>query len=59
MYQYLMKTLNQTDFKQYEISNFAKTNHESDHNKVYWFNEEYYGFEQVQVDMLKVNAIQI
>ena len=24
MYQYLMKTLNQTDFKQYEISNFAK-----------------------------------
>ncbi|XOW49230.1 radical SAM family heme chaperone HemW [Staphylococcus haemolyticus] len=44
MYQYLMKTLNQTDFKQYEISNFAKTNHESDHNKVYWFNEEYYGF---------------
>ena len=22
MYQYLMKTLNQTDFKQYEISNF-------------------------------------
>ena len=59
MYQYLMKTLNQTDFKQYEISNFAKTNHESDHNKVYWFNEEYYGLEQVQVDMLKVNAIQI
>lgn len=44
MYQYLMKALSQTDFKQYEISNFAKTNHESEHNKVYWLNEEYYGF---------------
>lgn len=44
MYQYLMKVLSQTDFKQYEISNFAKTNHESEHNKVYWLNEEYYGF---------------
>lgn len=44
MYQYLMNTLENTPFKQYEISNFAKNNHESYHNKVYWLNEEYYGF---------------
>ena len=31
-------------FHQYEISNFGKLNHESNHNKVYWLNEEYYGF---------------
>ena len=35
--------LNQTD-KQYEISTLLKLINESDHNKVYWFNEEYYGF---------------
>src|SRR5699024_9040056 len=29
---------------QYEISNFSKVGHESLHNKVYWKNEEYYGF---------------
>ncbi|PNZ66651.1 oxygen-independent coproporphyrinogen III oxidase [Staphylococcus croceilyticus] len=44
MYQYLMKTLAGSQFNQYEISNFAKPGHESEHNKVYWLNEEYYGF---------------
>ncbi|PTF14126.1 radical SAM family heme chaperone HemW [Staphylococcus devriesei] len=44
MYQHLMRSLENTPFKQYEISNFAKDNHESYHNKVYWLNEEYYGF---------------
>ncbi|MFC0137242.1 coproporphyrinogen III oxidase [Staphylococcus petrasii] len=44
MYQYLMKSLASTQFHQYEISNFAKPGHESEHNKVYWLNEEYYGF---------------
>ncbi|MCJ1656240.1 radical SAM family heme chaperone HemW [Staphylococcus sp. NRL 16/872] len=44
MYQYLMKSLADTQFHQYEISNFAKPGHESEHNKVYWLNEEYYGF---------------
>ena len=33
-----------SSFHQYEISNFSKLNHESNHNKVYWLNEEYYGF---------------
>lgn len=44
MYQYLMKKLEGSQFHQYEISNFAKPGHESEHNKVYWLNEEYYGF---------------
>ena len=44
MYQYLMNVLGETSFKQYEISNFAKSHHESRHNKTYWLNEEYYGF---------------
>ncbi|UDI79276.1 oxygen-independent coproporphyrinogen III oxidase [Staphylococcus taiwanensis] len=44
MYQYLMQKLSNTPFEQYEISNFAKAKHQSEHNKVYWLNEEYYGF---------------
>ena len=44
MYQYLMQRLEQSNLKQYEISNFGKIGHESTHNKVYWLNEEYYGF---------------
>lgn len=44
MYQLLMSKIEQSPFHQYEISNFALDGHESEHNKVYWFNEEYYGF---------------
>lgn len=44
MYQYLMKRLEDSNLNQYEISNFGKKGHESTHNKVYWLNEEYYGF---------------
>lgn len=44
MYQLLMSKIEQSSFHQYEISNFALDNHESEHNKVYWLNEEYYGF---------------
>ncbi|MCU5746401.1 radical SAM family heme chaperone HemW [Staphylococcus sp. SQ8-PEA] len=44
MYQLLQNKLKQTSFHQYEISNFAKQHHESEHNKVYWRNEGYYGF---------------
>ncbi|HCY8006511.1 TPA: oxygen-independent coproporphyrinogen III oxidase [Staphylococcus aureus] len=44
MYQLLMSKIEQSPFHQYEISNFALDSHESEHNKVYWFNEEYYGF---------------
>ncbi|WP_243715864.1 radical SAM family heme chaperone HemW [Macrococcus brunensis] len=43
MYDYTIERLAQSDFKQYEISNFAKEGHESEHNKVYWQNKEYYG----------------
>ncbi|TDM13095.1 radical SAM family heme chaperone HemW [Macrococcus lamae] len=43
MYEYIMSRLAQSDFSQYEISNFAKPDHESRHNKVYWQNSEYYG----------------
>ena len=31
-------------YKHYEISNFAKPEHESRHNLIYWHNEEYAGF---------------
>lgn len=44
MYQFLMNRLKNSSFEQYEISNFAKPNHQSEHNKTYWKNEEYYGF---------------
>lgn len=44
MYQTLMHKIEDSRFHQYEISNFAIDGHESEHNKVYWLNEEYYGF---------------
>ncbi|PTI20126.1 radical SAM family heme chaperone HemW [Staphylococcus warneri] len=44
MYQTLMHKIEDSRFHQYEISNFSIEGHESEHNKVYWLNEEYYGF---------------
>ncbi len=44
MYEYLLERMEQSDMHQYEISNFGKDGHESEHNKVYWKNEGYYGF---------------
>lgn len=43
MYDYTIRRLAISAFQQYEISNFAKPGHESEHNKVYWQNREYYG----------------
>lgn len=44
MYDYLLHRMAQSSMHQYEISNFGKEGHESEHNKVYWRNEGYYGF---------------
>ncbi|MBN6203049.1 oxygen-independent coproporphyrinogen III oxidase [Staphylococcus saprophyticus] len=44
MYEYLLERMQRSELHQYEISNFGKMGHESDHNKVYWKNEGYYGF---------------
>lgn len=44
MYHFMIEKLGQHGFKQYEISNFAREGHSSAHNKVYWKNENYYGF---------------
>lgn len=44
MYDLILETLEANEFKQYEISNFAKKGFESEHNKIYWRNEEYFGF---------------
>ncbi|MGP4080426.1 radical SAM family heme chaperone HemW [Pseudalkalibacillus sp. R45] len=43
MFEYLIDTLKQNGFAQYEISNFAKPGYESRHNQMYWKNERYYG----------------
>lgn len=44
MYKIVNKTLKDSGFSQYEISNYSKKNYESKHNLVYWNNLEYYGF---------------
>ncbi|WP_342610340.1 radical SAM family heme chaperone HemW [Staphylococcus hsinchuensis] len=44
MYDYLLHRMERSSMHQYEISNFGKEGHESEHNKVYWRNEGYYGF---------------
>lgn len=40
---YIVETLSHAGFHRYEVSNFALGNHESEHNKVYWHYDNYYG----------------
>lgn len=44
MYELICKTLYKNGFNHYEVSNFARNQKESEHNLIYWNNEEYYGF---------------
>ncbi len=44
MYEYAIKYLEENDYVQYEISNFAKRGYECKHNMKYWNCEEYLGF---------------
>ncbi len=44
LYNTICKTLKNYNYTHYEISNFSKTNFESNHNIAYWNNEQYYGF---------------
>ena len=44
MYEYIKNTLKKHGYNHYEISNYAKDNYESIHNKNYWLNGSYYGF---------------
>jgi oxygen-independent coproporphyrinogen-3 oxidase len=44
LYDKARKFLNQTGFRQYEISSFARPGGQSRHNRVYWRNEPYHGF---------------
>lgn len=43
MYDVLMRRTEEHGFEQYEISNFAKKGLYSEHNSIYWRNEEYLG----------------
>ena len=43
MYDEVINFLTANGYNQYEISNFARTGHESVHNSSYWENIEYYG----------------
>ena len=44
MYLWAVERLGQADYRQYEISNFARPGHASRHNLKYWRMEEYAGF---------------
>lgn len=44
MYKYIEDALEKNNYIHYEISNYAKNGYQSNHNLVYWNNEEYYGF---------------
>ena len=43
MYEYAIEYLESNDYKQYEISNFARSGFECAHNRVYWKNTGYIG----------------
>ena len=38
------QVLKENQYEHYEISNYAKANYQSKHNKTYWKNEEYYAY---------------
>ncbi len=44
MYEQLRTISEANGLRQYEISNFARRGFESQHNRIYWDNEEYFGF---------------
>jgi oxygen-independent coproporphyrinogen III oxidase len=44
MYHYAIEFLQSKGYEHYEISNFAKPKKQSVHNKIYWHNQEYFGF---------------
>lgn len=44
MYEILTETLKENGYNHYEVSNYSKKGYESNHNLVYWNNENYYGF---------------
>ena len=44
MYLYMAETLERYGYRQYEISNFAKSGKESKHNLKYWLLQDYMGF---------------
>ena len=44
MYEHLVATLEQNNYQQYEVSNFAQPGHQSQHNLTYWRNAPYFAF---------------
>jgi len=44
MYQLAQELLTAAGYEHYEISNYAKGNHQCRHNRVYWENRPYYAF---------------
>ncbi len=44
LYETTQEFLAENGFEQYEVSNFAKTNYECEHNKAYWEYKNYLGF---------------
>ena len=44
LFESTMDTLAAAGFAQYEISNYARPGHESQHNRAYWFGADYLGF---------------
>jgi oxygen-independent coproporphyrinogen-3 oxidase len=44
MYSYINQVLKDNGYNHYEVSNFAKSTFQSEHNITYWNNDEYYGF---------------
>lgn len=57
MYHSINQVLLKNNFHHYEISNYSLEGYQSEHNLVYWNNEEYYGFGLSAVSYLENQRI--
>lgn len=56
-YRIAQRTLTSAGFEHYEVSNYAKSGYQCQHNRVYWENQSFYGFGMGATSYLKGDRV--